>query len=204
VLEIVNAAKAENYGLELDVRAQPLRGWVPRTIENLLLTVNFGWLHGEYLDFQQRNSLQIGPEVIPITIDFSGDQFLNSPEFKVAGSADWTFDFGRWGSVIPRYDFSWTDDVFFGLHEGRGTATSDIFGTPTLPEFAVGQSAYWLHNVRLAYRIPTGNVEVAIFCRNLTDEVYKNYAFDASAFSNVVLNFTGTPRTIGMDVIVTF
>jgi iron complex outermembrane receptor protein len=204
VLEIINANQAENYGVEVEARAQPLRGWTPRWMENLLLTANAGWLHGEFLDFQLRSTRPIGNETFPITIDFSGQQLVNSPEFKVAGAATWTFDFGRFGYFIPRYDFSWTDDVAYGLNEGRGTATADIHGTPLLPEFAVGQPAYWLHNVRFAYRTPTGNVEVAFWVRNLTDEVYKNYAFDASSFSSVVLNFVGTPRTLGGDVIVTF
>ena len=48
------------------------------------------------------------------------------------------------------------------------------------------------------------NVEVAVFCRNLEDTVYKNFAFDATNFSQVVLNFVGTPRTVGADVIITF
>jgi outer membrane receptor protein involved in Fe transport len=204
VLEVINAHRAENYGIEIEAHAQPLRGILPRMFENLLLTANAGWLHGEFLDFQIRSTQLIGQDVFPVTIDFSGDQLTNAPEFKVSGAANWTFDFGRWGSVIPRYDFSWTDDVFFGLNDGRGTAPLDIFGTPALPEFATGQAAYWIHNVRFAYRTPTGNVEFAFFIRNLTDEVYKTYAFDASNFSNVVLNFTGVPRTIGFDLIVTF
>jgi outer membrane receptor protein involved in Fe transport len=204
VLEIVNAAQAENYGLELEGTLLPLRGWVPRTFEDLRLNVNLGWLHGEFLDFQQRSRFGTAGETFPITLDFSGQQMLSSPEFKVAGAANWTFDLGRWGSLLWRYDFSWTDDVFFGLNEGRGTGTVDIQGTPRLPAFAVGQPAYWLHNLRAGYRLPTGNVEIAVFCRNIEDTVYKTYAFDASSFSNVAVNFVGTPRTIGVDVIVTF
>jgi outer membrane receptor protein involved in Fe transport len=205
VLEIVNAAQAENYGIEIEGRLLPLRGWAPQVVEGLQLSANAGWLHGEFLDFQIRNTQRTGTgETIPITSDFSGDQLLNSPQFKASGAVTWDLDFGRFGFVIPRYDFSWTDDVAFGLNEGRGTATTDLQGTPRHPEFAIGQEAYWIHNVRLAYRTPTGNVEVAVFCRNLEDTVYKNYAFDATNFSQVVLNFVGTPRTIGLDVIVTF
>ena len=45
---------------------------------------------------------------------------------------------------------------------------------------------------------------MAGFIRNLTDEVYKNFAFDAASFSSVVINFPGEPRTIGVEAIVTF
>jgi outer membrane receptor protein involved in Fe transport len=181
---------------------EPLLGWAPRAIEHLELSANFGWLHGEYLDFQIVNSFLDGGSSVPITIDFSGNQLQNSPEFKVSGTAAWTFDLGRWGYLIPRYDFSWTDDVFFGTNEGRGSV--NLFGDIRLPEFAIGQPAYWLHDVRLAYRTPTANVEVAVWVRNLTDEVYRTFAFDASSFSGVTLNFVGRPRTIGVDFSVSF
>ena len=141
VLEIINARRAENYGIEVEANLEPLRGWVPSALEGLLLTGNFGWLHGEFLDFQIRNELPLGGEAVPVTIDFSGDSLLNSPEFKVALAAAWTFDLGRWGYLIPRYDMSWTDDVFFGLNDGRGTSPADLEGNPRLPEFAIGQKA---------------------------------------------------------------
>jgi iron complex outermembrane receptor protein len=48
VLEIVNAAQAENYGIEIEGRIQPLRGWTPQLIEGLELSANAGWLHGEF------------------------------------------------------------------------------------------------------------------------------------------------------------
>jgi hypothetical protein len=68
----------------------------------------------------------------------------------------------------------------------------------------VGQSSFFLHNVRLGYRTPTGNVEVAVWCRNLEDRVYKTFAADVTKFRGVVVNFVGEPRTIGVDLIVTF
>ena len=47
---------------------------------------------------------------------------------------------------------------------------------------------------------PAGNIEVAAWVRNLMDKRYKTYAFDASFFSRVVVNFVGEPRTIGLDL----
>jgi hypothetical protein len=58
--------------------------------------------------------------------------------------------------------------------------------------------------VRLAYRTPTGNLELAGWIRNVEDQVYKNFAFDASRFTGITINFPGEPRTFGMDVVVTF
>ncbi len=202
VLEIVNAKEAENYGIELEGRYEPLRGWVPRSVEGLQLSANFSWLHGEFLDFQLRSTVQQGFNIVPVITDFSGNQLPNSPPYKFSGSAVWTFDLGRWGYLIPRYDVSWTDDVFYGPNNGRGSVNP--FTGQELPDNSIGQAAYWLHNVRLTYRTPTTNVEISGWCRNVTDEVYKTFAFDASRFSGVVLNFVGEPRTAGVDVVIRF
>ncbi|MGH7818353.1 MAG: TonB-dependent receptor domain-containing protein, partial [Candidatus Binatia bacterium] len=204
VLEIRNAKEAENYGAELEARILPLRGWAPRPIEGLELSGTFGWLHGEYLDFQSAIERQVGSQILRIPIDFSGKALQNSPRYKVSATAEWTLDLGpRWGSLAPRYDMNWSDDVFFDASEGRGTVEFKGF-QEQLPEYAIGQKALFLHHVRLAYRTPTGNVEVAGFVRNLTDEVYKNFAFDAASFSGVVINFVGEPRTYGVELTIAF
>ncbi len=206
VLEILNAKLAENYGIELEGRLEPLRGWVPRLFEGLRLSGNFSWLHGEYLDFSQTRNLRATtggfPTRFSITVDYAGNQFQNSPAYKASGTAEWTFDFGRWGSLIPRYDVNWTHDSFFDPNGGRGSAT--IFTVPALREYSIGQRAFYLHNVRLAYRTPAGNIEVAGWMRNATDEVYKNFAFDVSAFVGSTIQFPGEPRTIGFDVSILF
>ncbi len=201
-LEIVNAAEAELYGVELEGNLSPLRGWAPRILEGLLLSGNVSWLQGQYIDFQDEQTFPVGGGFTTVTFDFSGNALANAPRYKFSGAAEWTFDLGRFGSLIPRYDVSWTDDQFFDPREGQGSV--QLGGQPSLPELTVAQPALWLHGVRLGYRTPSGNVEVAGWVRNLTDEVYKNFVFDASRFAGAVLHFTGEPRTVGIDVIVTF
>jgi iron complex outermembrane receptor protein len=201
-LQIVNANNAEVYGAEFDMRAEPLSGLVPEFMEGLVLTGRVGWLESQFLDFTNevvRQIFGVGP--VPVTLDFTGNPLINSPRFKASLAADWTFDLGRWGALIPRYDFAWTDDIFFDANEGRGQPDSTPQRLGTLrPEYAVGQPAFWLHNLRLTYRTPEGNIEVAGWVRNLTDEAYKTYAFDASTFAKLDVNFIGEPRTWGVDL----
>ena len=201
-LQIVNANDAQVYGAELDLRVEPLADLVPPEFEGLILTARAGWLESQFIDFSTTRTVfgQSGP--IEVEIDLSGNQLINSPRFKASGGAEWTFDLGRWGALIPRYDFAWTADIFFDANEGRGAP--NLVGQTVLPEYAVGQRRYWLHNVRLVYRVPEGNIEIGGWCRNLTDQVYKTYGFDASAFGNVVINFVGEPRTYGLDLTVRF
>ncbi len=73
-----------------------------------------------------------------------------------------------------------------------------------LPEDTLGQRAYWLHNLRLAYRTPGGNVEIAGWVRNLENKAYKTFAFDGSTFRNTTIYFVGDPRTYGVSVSASF
>jgi outer membrane receptor protein involved in Fe transport len=204
VLAIVNAPQAENFGIELEGGLRPLEGWAPRLLSGLRLSGNFSWLHGEYIDFTtfQKFIFAGNPNAANVAIDYSGNQLQNSPQYKVSATAEWTFDLGRFGYLIPRYDMNWSDDVFFDPNEGHGSINPT--GGPALVNYGVGQRAYFLHNVRLAYRTPTGNLEVAGWIRNVEDQVYKTYAFDVSRFTQTVINFTGEPRTIGFDLSFTF
>ncbi|MEM7413570.1 MAG: TonB-dependent receptor [Myxococcota bacterium] len=202
VLEIVNASQAENFGAELEMRLKPLEGWAPRIIEGLEITGNASWLHGEFIDFQIQREARLAGFVVSFVQDFSGDQLQNAPEWKVSGNASWEFDLGKYGYLIPFYQFSYQDDIFYGVNEGEGNI--DFDGTSLLPRHAIGQKAFWLHDLRLTYRTPGGSIEVAGWVRNVTDEVYKNFAFDASVVSRVIINFVGEPRTIGVDVTVNF
>ncbi len=201
-LEIVNAKQAENFGVEIEGAVRPLEGWAPRLLSGLRLSANFSWLHGEYLNFTtfRKVSDASGANIFNVALDYSGKQLQNSPEYKVSATAEWTFDLGRFGSLIPRYDVNWSDDVFFDPNEGRGSINPLDTTRPALVEYGVGQKAYFLHNVRLAYRSPTSTFEVAGWVRNVEDQVYKNYAFDASRFGRLVINFPGEPRTIGVDM----
>jgi iron complex outermembrane receptor protein len=73
-----------------------------------------------------------------------------------------------------------------------------------LPEDTIAQPAFWLHNVRLAYRPPSGRFEIAGWVRNLTDEVVKTFAFDGSTFNRTTIYFVGDPRTYGASLVVNF
>jgi outer membrane receptor protein involved in Fe transport len=204
-VEIVNANDAEVYGAESSLRVEPLTGWVPQAMEALVLTARFSWLESQFLDFTTTNFKQvpislIESKTLAVQTDHSGNRLINSPQFKVSISAEWTFDLGRWGMIIPRYDAAWSDDVFFGPNEGLGLVND--LGQNYKPACAIGQCAFWLHNLRLAYRTGEGNIEIAGWVRNVTNEVYKTYAFDASSFANTTINFVSEPRMFGLDVMI--
>jgi len=201
-LQIVNANDAQVYGAEVEFRVEPLVDLVPPEIEGLVLSTRGGWLQSQFLDFVTVVTRATQEGIIEVQRDFSGNQLINSPRFKLSAVAEWTFDLGRFGAIIPRYDFAWSSDIYFDPNEGRGAPNAG--GTLFMPKYAVGQRRYWIHNVRLGYRVPEGNIEIAGWCRNCTNTVYKTYAFDASGFNQVVINFLGEPRTYGLDLTIRF
>lgn len=203
VLEVQNAEEVENFGADIELKLRPLDGLVDQRWDGLNIGVRFGWLESEFIDFTNtRLFSNAAGQTVSAVVDFSGNRLPNSPRFSVAASVDWTFDLGRFGTLIPRYDLTFTDDAFFDAEEGVGNVRAT--GEHVLPDFAIGQRAYILQNVRLTYRPPGENIEVAGWIRNIEDTRYKTFAFDVSQFSSLVINNIGNPRTIGVDVRITY
>jgi outer membrane receptor protein involved in Fe transport len=110
----------------------------------------------------------------------------------VSLTAEQTLPLGRWGSLTARYDGAWTDDTYYDGTAGIGMVNNQ--GLHYLPENTIGQRAFWLHNLRLAYRTPGGHVEVAGWVRNLENKAYKTFAFDGAIFRKTTIYFVGDPR----------
>ncbi len=195
---IINANSAEVYGAEIDAIARPWPG--------AFANVRFGWLESEFLDFVQiqQETVVIRGEQVTLNRELqnTGNSLLNSPRFKVSLTGEQTIPLGRWGSLTARYDGVWTDTVYYDATEGFGLPNSQ--DVQYLPDETIAQKPFWLHNLRLAYRPPGGRIEIAGWVRNLTNEAYKTFAFDASTFNETSIYFVGDPRTFGGTIIVNF
>lgn len=198
-----NASAAQLYGAEMEATVEPIDG--------LIGIVRFGWLESKFLDFADFATREvvisagdnIRRTITEVPIDFAGNRLPNTPRFKVSGTLKYTWDFSRAGSITPRYDFTYTDDFSFDPSK-NGQGSPDVFGNFFLPEFAVGQKGYVLHNARLTYRSPDETIEVALWVRNFTNEVYKQLAFDASVTAGFIGNLVGEPRTYGVSLALSF
>jgi outer membrane receptor protein involved in Fe transport len=195
---ILNANSAQVYGAEVDAIARPWPG--------AFANVRFGWLQTEFLDFvqvqQEETSLGGVLVVVNRVVQNTGNQLLNSPQFKVSLTGEQTIPLGRYGSLTARYDGVWTDTTFFDATEGFGLPNNQ--NIHPLPQGTTGQQPFWLHNLRLGYRLPGGRIEIAGWVRNLTNQSYKTFAFDASTFNKTTIYFVGDPRTFGGTLTVNF
>jgi len=197
---ILNADDAEVYGAELDAVVRP---W-----EGAFINVRFGWLESQFLDFVQlqQERVLLPPNNQRVTVNReiqnTGNNLLNSPEYKVSLTAEQTLSIGVWGSVAVRYDTVWTDTTYYDATEGRGIPNVQNF--QFLPEDTIAQRAFWIHNLRVSYLTPDNKIEVAGWVRNLADKAYKTFAFDGSTFNNTTIYNVNDPRTYGVTLIVNF
>jgi len=208
-LEVINANDARIYGVEADLKLQPLQNLdaIPAPLSGLTLSINFAWLESEFLDFSDIRSSFLPADFGEInigafTVDYTGNRLPNTPRFKLSATVEWAFELGSLGVLTPRYDVSWTDDIFFDPSEGRG---SPNFGSrELLPDYAIGQRAYALHDFRLSFTEPNGRITVSGWVRNITNEAYKRNVLDLSTAFNQIDAFVGDPRTYGGSVSLKF
>ncbi|MAG34366.1 MAG: hypothetical protein CL908_26115 [Deltaproteobacteria bacterium] len=194
---ILNASSVQVIGAEVESELNmELTSWL-----DLFGAVRFGWLQSRFLDFTQRQLQQgqlNGEAFIAVTeIDNSGNRLLNSPQFTVSITIEPTFDLGGMGFLKLRYDGNWKDDTFFDATEGRGIPNED--GDLILPQFSIGQKAYWLHNFRVSYANADETFELAGWIKNATNQAYKTFSFDASTFQSTTVHFVGEPRFYGLS-----
>ncbi|MCP4906770.1 MAG: TonB-dependent receptor [bacterium] len=194
---VTNANDARLYGAEAEARLEP--------IPTLIGEVRFGWLESRFLDFYDSAARALpgeGTVFFQQVLDFNGNPLPNAPRFKISGSVEYTFNLGRSGTLTPRWDFSWSDQIYFDPSEGRGTPS--VTGLFFLPQGTIGQNPLLLQNFRLTYSDLDGRLEIAGWVRNLTNELYKTLSFDATGGPGLVGNLVGDPRTYGLSVKLTF
>jgi iron complex outermembrane receptor protein len=129
---VVNADDAQLYGAELESRFEP--------IDRLIFELRAGWIESQFLDFTdavvRRTESQGNKRIVT---DFNGNSLPNAPQFKVSGNVSYDFELRHMGTLTPRYDFTWSDDVYFDPSEGRGSPDAD--GLTFMPENTIGQEA---------------------------------------------------------------
>ena len=186
---LINSESADIWGVEWSLQAEPF--------ERLILSVDGGYLSSEYTEFSttfERTQIQIGadPEIIIVDQDYSGNRLIASPEWSVTGSIEYTFE-SRMGDLVPRFSFSYRDDVFFDANEGCGAEGN-------IAECLLTQPDMWIFNATLKYSTPGGRIEVLGFVRNFLDEEYKVASIDVTSSRGLLLSVYGDPRTFGVGI----
>ncbi len=186
VPELINANDADVLGVEAEIDLRPFEGWAPPIFEGLWIRLTFAWLDSKYTDFVNVFEVQnfdFEPVVRTVIQDLTGNRLINSPEKAFIGFVAWPVG-GSWGSLTPRFDWSFKDEVFF-------TAENTEY---------VQQDPLWLLNLRLTYRDPSERIELSGWIENLTDQAYTVDAFNLARLRWSVLHAIGDPRTYGITL----
>ncbi|MEM6541058.1 MAG: TonB-dependent receptor, partial [Bacteroidota bacterium] len=109
--------------------------------------------------------------------DFSGNDLIFAPEFNGNLNANYIQPLNDKINIEATADYNYQSDIFFD------------FGNLFM------QEAYGLLNGRLG--VTSRNLDVFVWGKNLTDEVYYSYGFGAGTFASASF---ALPRTYGVSL----
>jgi len=186
VNQLVNADASRILGLEGSVRVN---------YEGAEFFTTVGYLFSEYSKFANVvenisfNATDPANPLVSTEIeDFSGNRLVSSPELSIAGYVSYEIEVGSLGKLTPRLDYSWRDEIFF-------TPRNDS---------RIGDDALFLLNARLTYATPNDSVRLAIWMRNVTNEIYRATAVDLERVNSSFVYLIGDPRTYGITASIRF
>ncbi|MBA2933574.1 TonB-dependent receptor [Sphingomonas sp. CGMCC 1.13654] len=177
VSTIANVGKARSRGVDLDVRAVPLRG--------LSITASLGYLDARYLAYPNAPCTQL--QVVALgkscTQNLAGKRKDYAP--------DWS------GSVNVDYSFALTGNLKADL-AAWVYFTSGYYQQP-IHDPLYYQSGYGKLDLRAAISDERDRWEIAVIAKNVTDKVTASYRASSTA-SNAVTAIVDRPRSIAVQV----
>lgn len=181
---IVNAGESTVTGLELELT------WLPTA--GLTLSGSYGYQDTDYKSFVTAGQNQVTGLPTGTNIDASDIARVTSPRNSATFSAMYEFPEMSWGVISLRADAAYTGKQTFG---------------PILYLYDAADS-YTLVNARaslasVALANGMGELEVALWGRNLTNEKYREFGIDFGQLGFAVNNY-GNLASYGVDIIYTF
>lgn len=141
--------------------------------DGLSLEASYGYVDAAYDE----------AEYLELALNRPADTFKLQmvPETTYAAAVNWTHGFVGAGSLTWRASYSYVDDTY-----------ADDFNFLPLESYSVVDAS-------VTFRNPTENLRVAVYGRNLTDEVYFNFGFDNTSIGSRTMWLT-PPRTYGVEL----
>jgi iron complex outermembrane receptor protein len=177
-----NASKTQIEGIELEFT------WTP--IDGLLLIATGSFNDYKYKDFddtQFSTRTLIAEQPLPI-VDRSSEPFAEVPETTYSFAVQYTLD-TRFGTFVPRLDYSYVDEIFMGLDAGAGQNEDQS----TFDDYS-------LLNARVGWISPEARFEAALYGTNVTDEFYNMGAAAVGDSTGDFMRTSGLPRMYGLEL----
>ena len=195
---VANAAAAELYGLEFELRAI--------LTENVSVDVGASWIPtAEYEEFVTVDALDLrsvdqNPATTPPPLDLSGNRLNRAPEFSGVIGLNYTDELGTNWEVDARLEYYFVDDLAFSPFERPNAFNAAIF--PGLVEDAGIQDGYGLLNAYLNFDYGE-SWTIRLYGKNLADEYYFIGKIDNSGPQHIHGDF-GRPREGGVQLVYRF
>lgn len=143
--------------------------------DKLVFSGGVGYMDAEFtkLDDPDDGALEVSLE----------HKFVNTPELSTNLSLEYTLPISSAGDLELRADYSYRDKI-----------ANDAVNTPKLIE---GSLELW--NARAAFMSADGHWEIAVFGRNLTDELYLTSGLSTTSFG-IIEGIYGRPREFGLSL----
>ena len=182
-----NAGSAEGYGAELELTARPVDG--------LNLGVSAGYLHAEYLSYENASASCFDPTgssnpgspgatLYACKLDLSGTTVPNAPKLTLAANANYTFPIGEWTGALSGIVQYRSKSLFW---PGAGG-----------PLGYDQQKGYAVANFSGYVSPPGGNVRVGFYVDNAFGEKYSSLRTTQTPW--VLVDEPAPPRTYGARV----
>jgi iron complex outermembrane receptor protein len=189
LVETINAASAEIWGIELDASIPLTDNFSVRAFATYLNTEFTDLCNGYYAAGAPSRKQFPSCPTDPNISDLSGNQLPNAPEYTVAIFGDYFIDFGDSGLIDLSIGANYQDDVYFTEFNN-----SDAF-----------QEAYVNLNASMTFTPVSDEWSISLWARNLTDEyVIANNITAAPLYSFSRVGSIRPPRTFGLTFNMSF
>jgi iron complex outermembrane receptor protein len=173
------SATGWSQGLEVEASAKP--------IPNLRFDAALAWLQTEYTDDFIPNNPNTG------LFFGKGNEFTRAPHFSGTFGAEYTVPLS-WGVLTFGTDWSYRTAQWFTVNAQQDDATKVDYRVSQYQR----QKDYALGNARIGIASPDGDLELQLYVRNLTDQVYKVLTFGTQQGARQTTY--GDPRTYGVTL----
>ncbi|WP_339706394.1 TonB-dependent receptor [uncultured Sphingosinicella sp.] len=175
---IQNGAKAEIYGLDLDV--------VARIDDHLNLSAGLNWTHSKFKSYP--NAIFLVPQPVsagggnaPVSGSARGNELPYAPDLSISASVDYSVPVGD-GEARFNLNYSYNDGWFAG------------------PDNILRQPSYHLMNGQINYTLPGGAVTVGAWAKNIFKEKYYVFLSAGNNPGGYDEGLVGAPRTYGVSL----
>ena len=180
----VNTGESRNYGLEAEILAEP--------IERFRIDFSLGYQDYLVTDLGTAAGLFIYvPDTAP-DASIRGDVMYSprTPQWNLGLGMQYEFMVGgRGASLIPRFDYTWQDDIWFATNPVAGIVNAEDGRQP----------AYGVLNARATWTAPNTAWSASVYALNLTDEYYFYGKLSLLANSGREQGNPAPPREVGFS-----